>query len=371
MLSLAFLLPAVLFVAYANGANDNFKGAATLLGSGTSSYRGALAWATFSTFAGSLAALLLSERLLARFSGRGLVPDALVGDPGFVGAIALAAALTVILATLLAFPISTTHALTGALVGAGLVQGEVRLEVLGAAFFLPLVASPLLALLLALILYPTARRLRARAGIRSGSCVCLNQDPGPAAATPDGAAATGAPTLHLVACPQRTEDTVAALTARHVLDGAHYLSAGAVSFARGLNDTPKIVALLVTARALDLRDGMLLVGLAMALGAIVQARKVADTMSHRITRMDRGQGFCANLVTASLVILASRYGLPVSTTHVSCGSLFGIGAATRQAEWRTVGSLLLAWGVTLPVAACLGACVFGLLRGPGISLGPG
>ena len=95
--------------------------------------------------------------------------------------------------------------------------------------------------------------------------------------------------------------------------------------------------------------------LAMALGAILQARKVAETMSHRITRMNHGQGFSANLVTAALVILASRYGLPVSTTHVSCGSLFGIGTVTRQAQWKTIGSVLLAWVVTLPSAAILAA----------------
>ncbi len=352
MLPLAFLLLAVLFVAYANGANDNFKGVATLFGSGTSGYRGALAWGTLTTFAGSVAALLLSERLVTRFSGKGLVPDALVGHPEFAGAVALGAAGTVLLATRLSFPISTTHALAGALVGAGFVQGEVHLAVLGAAFVLPLVVSPLLAMLLTGILTPAARPLRA---IRSERCVCLNRAAGPVAATPDGSATAGAPTLHLIACPQRTETTVVAATARQVFDGAHYLSAGAVSFARGLNDTPKIVALLVASQAMNLRGGLLLVGLAMALGAVVHARKVAETMSHRITRMDHGQGFCANLVTAVLVILASRYGLPVSTTHVSCGSLFGIGAVTRQARWKTVGALLLAWLITLPTAALLAA----------------
>lgn len=352
MLTLAFLLLAVLFVAYANGANDNFKGVATLFGSGTSGYRGALAWGTLTTFAGSVTALFLSETLVTRFGGAELVPGAQVGKPSFAGAVALAAALTVILATLLSFPISTTHALTGALVGAGLVQGEVRTAILGAAFFLPLLASPLLAMLLTGILYPTARRLRARSG---ETCVCLNREWGPAAATPDGTAAAGAPALHLTACPQRAENTIVAVTAHRVFDVAHYLSAGAVSFARGLNDTPKIVALLVGAQALSLRGGMLLVGLAMALGAVLHARKVAETMSHRITRMDPGQGFSANLVTAALVILASRHGLPVSTTHVSCGSLFGIGAVTGQARWTVVGSLLLAWLITLPTAALLAA----------------
>jgi PiT family inorganic phosphate transporter len=177
MLYAGFLLLAILFVAYTNGANDNFKGVATLFGSGTTSYRKALAWGTLATIAGSVTALVFSEKLVSRFSGKGLVPDALVGNPEFVGAVALAAALTVFLATLLAFPISTTHALTGALLGAGLVRarGDVHFAELGAAFFLPLVASPLLAMVLGLLVYPAAHWLRLRAGLRRETCVCLNR----------------------------------------------------------------------------------------------------------------------------------------------------------------------------------------------------
>jgi PiT family inorganic phosphate transporter len=351
MIEAAFLLLAVLFVAYANGANDNFKGVATLFGSGTAGYRGALAWGTATTFAGSLAALFLSETLIARFSGKGLVPDALAGSPAFLGAVAAGAAATVLLATLLSFPVSTTHALTGALAGAGLVQGagDVRFSVLGAAFFLPLLASPLAATALALVLYPAAHALRARLGIRRESCVCVNRE-----WVPVGSAAL-AQRVDIASCRERDPGTVFALTAHGLLDGLHYLSAGAVSFARGLNDTPKIVALLVAAQALDLRGGMALAGLAMALGALLHARRVAETMGRRITRMNHGQGLSANLVTAALVIAASRFGLPVSTTHVSCGSLFGIGLATRQADRKTILSVLLAWVVTLPAAALIAA----------------
>lgn len=54
-----------------------------------------------------------------------------------------------------------------------------------------------------------------------------------------------------------------------------------------------------------------------------------------------------------VVLFASRLGLPVSTTHVSCGALFGIGLITGQARWKTIGRILLAWVTTLPVAAAL------------------
>ena len=99
----------------------------------------------------------------------------------------------------------------------------------------------------------------------------------------------------------------------------------------------------------------------MAVGGLLNARRVALTMSERITAMNHGQGFTANLVTAFLVLVASRWGLPVSTTHVSCGSLFGLGAATGQGRWSTVRAIALSWLVTLPVAACSAAILAKLL----------
>ena len=142
MAILLFLVLAVLFLAYANGANDNIKGVATLIGSGTTGYRTALVWATGTTFLGSLAALLLAGRLIHAFRGKGLVSDTLSGSPEFLLAVALGAAVTVLLATLFGFPISTTHALTGGLVGAGLVAvslgiSTLHLGALGAMFVLP------------------------------------------------------------------------------------------------------------------------------------------------------------------------------------------------------------------------------------------
>jgi PiT family inorganic phosphate transporter len=85
-------------------------------------------------------------------------------------------------------------------------------------------------------------------------------------------------------------------------------------------------------------------------------------MAHGVTEMNPGQGFTANIVTALLVIGASSFGVPVSTTHVSCGSLFGIGAVTGRAKWRSIRHILLAWAITLPVAALLAVGCFGLFR---------
>src|SRR6266852_5620518 len=144
---ITFLFLATCFLAYSNGANDNFKGVASLFGSRTCSYRTAIGWATITTGAGSIAAIFLAQSLLKKFSGKGLVPDALTTQPAFLLAVALGAGATVILATLLGFPISTTHGLTGALVGAGLAAsaGSVNFAVLSKSFVMPLLVSPLLA----------------------------------------------------------------------------------------------------------------------------------------------------------------------------------------------------------------------------------
>ena len=103
--------------------------------------------------------------------------------------------------------------------------------------------------------------------------------------------------------------------------------------------------------AFKIEWGLLAVGAGMAVGGLLGARKVAHTMSKRISPLNHGQGFTANLVTAFLVIVASRFGMPVSTTHVSCGSLFGIGLSTGEGNKGVMAQILLSWILTLPCAA--------------------
>lgn len=363
MFTVLLFLTAV-FLAYSNGANDNFKGVATLYGSGTTDYKSALLWATVTTLAGSLMAVYFSSELVRTFSGKGLVPDALVGSFPFLIAVAAGAAGTIYLATMTGYPISTTHSLTGALIGAGLASGyAVSLAKLWSAFFYPLLLAPVLSLLLTLLVYPLFRGGRRMMRVESETCLCINDRDEAVVMQPDGTAvlrSTGM-TLSLdqvSVCRTRYKGSVVGVSAESALNAMHYLTAGAVSFARGLNDTPKIVALLVAANMMALDGAMAMVGLGMATGGLLNARRVAETMSRKITRMNHEQGFTANLVTAFLVIFASRWGMPVSTTHVSCGSLFGIGLANHKANWGVIRNILLSWVITLPAAALLSALVY-------------
>jgi PiT family inorganic phosphate transporter len=325
------LIIAVCFVAFTNGANANFKGVASLYGSGTTSLRVALLWGTAMTFAGSVTAPFVAKEIAQKFSGRDIVPAKFVEPPDaqspdsksanneslkFLTAVALAAALTSFLATRCGFPVSTTHALVGALVGAGYAAAgsEVNLAPLGKNVLLPLFLSPLVAAVCGGVLYLLLRA------------------------------------LHLA--PDKRTPT---------LDGLHFLSTGAASFARGLNDTPKMAVLFLVTQELDFRWGYAAVAVMILLGGLLDADKVAETLGKKVTDMNPGQGFAASLVTASLVITATIFGLPLSTTHVSVGSLLGIGVTTGQAKWKMVGEILLAWFSTVPCGALFAAAAYWLL----------
>lgn len=262
------LIAAALFVAFSNGANDNFKGFATVWGSGTLDYRQALSLATVATVAGSAASLMLADTLVQQFSGKGLVPDAVASAPMFMTSVASGTAVTVFLATRLGFPVSTTHALIGALIGAGLGQsaGAVHFDKLANTFLLPLLASPVLAALLGML---ALRLFRLRPIERDCACLVASAQT-PAAAT-DGAlpARLSAPCLVVAsdAACERLDAPVRVSVARS-MDRLHVLSAMSICFARGVNDTPKLAALLIAAHLLDARVSIMLIAAVMALGGI-------------------------------------------------------------------------------------------------------
>ncbi len=337
---LVLLFFAACFLAYSNGANDNFKGVATLFGSGTTNYRTAISWATITTLAGSIAAIFLASTLVKNFSGKGLVPDALVQSPLFAISIALGAAITVFLATKIGMPISTTHSLVGALFGSGVVAvgSSFNFAKLGNAFLMPLIVSPLMAAVVSLILYVIFRKIRTFTSVGKES----------PALTDDNSV-------------EKYTGKFMGINAQKILDFFHFISAGVVSFARGLNDTPKIVGLLVVINTLDIKFSMAILAVAMAIGGVLNAKKVGEMMSKKITPMNSGQGFTANLVTGLLVTTASIHGMPVSTTHVSVGSIFGIGTVTKKADFKVIKKILLSWVLTLPIAATIAAIVYASL----------
>jgi len=355
----------VLLLAASNGSNDNFKGVATLYGSRTAGYWTSLGWASVTTLAGSLCSVYLAQALLKAFTGAGLVPAEIAGQAEFAMAVAGGAALTVALASWRGLPISTTHALVGAMSGAGLVAVGmgVHFDSLGKSFLLPLLASPLIAIIPAFLIAPLLRRLVTRAERQGVDCLCVETI---MVATSEGVMTREGVALRsgtLVTCAESNARPLFRFDAARVVNGLHFLFAGAVGFARGLNDTPKIAALLLPIAMFDSDTAVLAVGIAMLIGGLLGARRVARTMSNKITDLDLGASLAASLTTGLLVCSASFNGLPVSTTHVAVGALAGAGAGGKSGVNRKViGTIALSWVVTLPVGALFGALLYAGIR---------
>jgi len=352
------LLALTLVVAFANGANDVSKGIATLVGSGVSNYRRAITWGSLCTVAGALTAAFASQGLVATFSGKRILTHATTST-SFLLAIAFGAIVWLIIATRTGMPVSTTHSLAGALIGAGIMQAGLHgviWSALATKIALPLVASPVMSLALLLLLLPLLRPVIARF---DRYCVCVEQT---TAITPEGVAFRDAMPVVEIGSAQSCSTAVARVSA---IDSLHWISAGATSFFRGLNDTPKILALAVAA-AVTVGVGHLslygLVALAMGAGSVAAGFRVTRTLAEKVTCIAPANGFAANLVTSFLVGVASRFALPVSTTHVSSGAIVGVGLSHRDVQWKIVGEMLLAWVVTLPLSALLAAAARWALR---------
>lgn len=344
------LFAAVFFLAYSNGANDNFKGVATLFGSKVLSYKKALFWASLTTFLGSICSVFFAESLVESFSGKGIVPLDVATSTSFVLAIAVGAGGTVMLASVFGFPISTTHSLIGALLGAGYMEvgDDVNVSIVANKFLGPLLLSPFLAIILGVILYKLLRYLRKRAGLskkKVRSKTIVNKK--------------GVGKKKKL---KEYKGTIVGIRSQRLLNVGHVFSAGAVCFARALNDTPKFVALFIAAQTINIKLSMLVVGVGILFGGLLHSKKVAETMSNDITKLNHGQGLSANLVTAFLVIIASKIGVPVSTTHVSVGSLIGIGIVNKKMNLKIVKDILLSWLRTLPFAAVVSSVAYLLFR---------
>jgi PiT family inorganic phosphate transporter len=206
--------------------------------------------------------------------------------------------------------------------------------------------------------------------IASRNCICVTETE-PAAITMVASASGGGvtmtgntapavPSVHLGSGKEcEPSDQVIAWNTEEVI---HWTSAGATCFSRTMNDTPKIAALVLTAKLAGPAPGFLMVGGLMAIGGLVAAKSVARTMSQKVTKIDPVAGMSANLVAAFLVAVASRFGVPVSTTHVTMGGIFGVGLKRReQTNWKMVSQIILAWIITMPLGlACGCAAQFAL-----------
>ena len=102
----------------------------------------------------------------------------------------------------------------------------------------------------------------------------------------------------------------------------------------------------------------------MAFGTYLGGRKVIRTLGVRIVTMRPAHGFAAESAAAAVIEVASRTGVPVSTTHVITSSILGMGSTRRLSavRWGVAREIVYAWALTFPVVSLLGASLYYLLR---------
>jgi inorganic phosphate transporter, PiT family len=339
--SVIFIL--LVALAAANGANDVSKGVATLAGSGAAHYRTAILWGSVTTLAGALVSGLFAERMMNLFTN-GIVSAK--PTQAFTLAVICGTVGWVTIATVTRLPVSTTHAIIGSLLGAGFWFAPTAIAWSSLA---PRLAVPLLlSIIVSYAVSATLNRVFSRRSAQAAECLCVGAEQ----------LDTGALQLAQINVVTGTMQECVAAGGYLKLntEALHWLSSGAVGFARGMNDTPKLFAIgsVVIGTQVSMNALLLALAGAMFAGSLYAGGRVARVLGDKIVRMDHQEGLLANLATSVLVGVGSNLGLPMSTTHVSTGAIAGIvGSKTERLNRRTMRDLTLAWTVTPLVAGLI------------------
>lgn len=184
----------------------------------------------------------------------------------------------------------------------------------------------------------------------------------PALASPVIAALVAALSTYLVLkVTNKIESTVRDKYFRH----AQIASASLVSLAHGTNDAQKTMGIITLALIgygshTDLASVPFWVkvvcALAIALGTYMGGWRIIRTLGKGIVEISPRQGFAAETASSALILSASHFGLPLSTTHVASGAIIGtgIGHQAKEIRWKVAGNMAMAWLTTLPAAAVMG-----------------
>lgn len=147
------------------------------------------------------------------------------------------------------------------------------------------------------------------------------------------------------------------------------LSASLISLSHGTNDAQKTMGViflaLVAYGRVNPEDGIpvwvkICCALAIALGTYIGGWRVIRTLGKGLVEIESPQGMVAEMATASVILTSSHFGLALSTTHVATGSILGTGLGRKNAEvrWGVAGRMVIAWIITLPAAAIVGALTY-------------
>src|SRR5215210_4612350 len=322
---LAGLIGIALAFDFLNGLHDAANSIATIVSTRVLRPQYAVAWAAFFNFI----AFLFFGLAVAQTVGKGIISPGVV-DPAVIFGALMGAIIWNVVTWIGGIPSSSSHALIGGLLGAGVAKAGVGAVVwsgLGPTL-LAIVLSPFvgfaLALLLVLITSWLARGFSPFAVDRSFRVL-------------------------------------------------QFASASLYSLGHGGNDAQKTMGIIAVLLFSQGHMGsefhvpfwvVISCQAAMGLGTLFGGWRIVHTMGSAITRLTPMQGFCAETAGAITLFAATWLGVPVSTTHTITGAIVGVGAARRVSavRWNVASNIVVAWVLTIPAAALIGALFYALTR---------
>jgi PiT family inorganic phosphate transporter len=323
LLFLVFVILVALTFEFANGFNDAANAVATVVSTRVMSPVMAVAMAGIMNFLGAV-----SGTAVAKAVGKGVVDPDGITLLTVAGGVA-AAAIWVFVATRLGMPVSGSHSLIAGIAGAGIAEAGPGV----------LVGSGIQKILLGLAFSPIL-------GIAAGFGIMLTLYWGLRRVTP--------------------------AVISTVFGKLQMVTAAAVAFSHGSNDAQKTMgvitlALFVNGRidSFDVPFWVIVTSATvMAAGTYMGGARVIRTLGVRIISMRPVHGFAAESAAASVIELATRTGVPVSTTHVITSSILGMGSTRRLSavRWVVAKGIVYAWIMTFPICGLLGAALYWVMK---------
>jgi PiT family inorganic phosphate transporter len=308
------LIAVALAFDFMNGFHDAANSIATIVSTGAMSPRWAVVWAAFFNFV----AFLVFGAAVASTIGKGIIDPAIVDHYVVFGALVGAIAWN-FLTWYYGIPSSSSHALIGGLAGAAIAKGGTS----------KLVASGFIKTAAAIVLSPLC-----------GFVLAI-------------ALMIGVSWIFARSTPRRVDRWFQRL---------QFVSAALYSLGHGGNDAQKtmgIIWMLLIASGLSAASEplpfwvVLACQTAMGLGTLFGGWRIVKTMGMRITKLKPVGGFCASASGATMLFIATGFGVPVSTTHTITGSIIGVGSARKfsAVRWGVAGNIVWAWIFTIPGSA--------------------
>ncbi len=408
-----FLVLAIIFggyMAWGIGANDVANAMGTPVGSGAITVKQAIIIAAIFEFAGAF----IAGGQVTKTIRKGIIdPSSIAGNPellvyGMLAAM-LAAAIWLMVASTRGWPVSTTHTIIGAIVGfavVGLGMDAVNWGKIGNIVASWLV-SPLIGGAIALLLMISIRKLILNAekpfekaklwgpvyvflvgwivglvtlfkGLKHLKLELTGMQ-SLVAATVIGIvlAVIGKLLINRVKVDEEADKEYHYASVEKVFVPLMMFTAAAMAFAHGSNDVANAIGPLAAVVSIVQSGGevaqkaglplwiLVLGGVGIVIGLATLGYRVMETIGTKITELTPTRGYCATLAAATTVVLASKTGLPVSTTQIAVGAVMGVGLArgVGAIDLRVVGGIILSWFITLPAGGILAALFFFLFKG--------